>query len=179
MNILNLFLCILLMTSTHSQADSLYRWKDKEGKTHYGDKPAEDSIGAEPRKFGAAPAAGDDELSYGIRKAKQDFPVTLYAAESCGDICVQARALLNKRGVPYTEKNINTNEAIESYKKLTGGTSIPALTVGKSLLRGFEAGQWNSELDVAGYPKIAPFGSRPAPPPSVVKKPEVPVTVAQ
>ena len=33
------------------------------------------------------------------------------------------------------------------------------LTVGKTLLSGFEAGQWNSELDIAGYPKTAPYGA--------------------
>jgi hypothetical protein len=40
------------------------------------------------------------------------------------------------------------------------------------MLIGFEAGQWNSELDIAGYPKTAPYGSRPVPP--AAGKPDVP-----
>ena len=172
MKFLFLAFCLLTVAFTNAQADSLFRWADRDGKVHYGDRPAEDAIGAEQKKFGSAPAAGDDELSYGVRKAKQDFPVTLYSAANCGDICVQARSLLNKRGVPYVEKNLASKEDAEAFKKLTGGDGIPALTVGKTLLNGFEAGQWNSELDIAGYPKTAPYGSRPVPP--VVAKPDAP-----
>jgi len=172
MKFISLLICLLAVAFTNAHADSLFRWVDKAGKVHYGDKPAEDAIGAEQKKFGAAPATGDDELSYGVRKAKQDFPVTLYSAANCGDTCVQARSLLNKRGVPYAEKNLATKEDIDAFKKLTGGNSVPALTVGKSLLSGFEAGQWNSELDIAGYPKTAPYGSRPVSP--AAAKPEAP-----
>lgn len=163
-----LSLVLLVFNAVH--ADTLYRWVDKEGKVHYGDRPAEDAVNTEQKKFGASAAQGDDELSYGIRKAKQDFPVTLYAAANCGDYCVQARALLNKRGVPFVEKPLVTKEEIEAFKKLTGGDTIPTLMVGKSPLRGFEAGQWNSELDIAGYPKIAPYGTKPAQP--AAAKPE-------
>ena len=161
---------LLLVGMTHAQAEGLFRWVDKAGKVHYGDKPAEDAIGAEQKKFGAHSASGDDELSYGVRKAKQDFPVTVFVAANCGDLCVQARALLNKRGVPFAEKTLSTKEDLDAYKKLTGGTSVPALSVGKTVLNGFEAGQWHSELDIAGYPKTAPFGSRPAQTP--VAKPD-------
>lgn len=167
-------ICLLAAALANAQADSLFRWVDKDGKVHYGDKPAADAVAAEQKKFGAAPTAGEDGLSYGTRKARQDFPVTLYSAANCGDPCVQARSFLNKRGIPYIENNLATNEAVDAFKKLTGGYNIPALTVGKTLLNGFEAGQWNSELDIAGYPRTAPYGSRP-PPPTVIK-PEIPAT---
>ena len=176
MKIFLLSICLLLVTPTNAQADSLFRWTDKDGKVHYGDKPAEDAIGTEQKKFGA-PNISDDDLPYAVRKARQDFPVTLYSMADCGDPCAQARFLLNKRGIPYVEKNLATNEDIDAFKKLTGGNNIPALTVGKSLLNGFAAAQWNSELDVAGYPKIAPYGSRPVPP--VVGKPAVPAATDQ
>ena len=90
-----------------AQADSLYRWVDKDGKVHYGDRPAEDAVKAEQKRFaGPSAAAGDDDLPYSVRKAKQDFPVTLYVSQNCGDLCVQARSLLNKRGIPFAEKNL-------------------------------------------------------------------------
>lgn len=152
---------LLLLVIAGAQAESLFRWVDKDGKVHYGDRPAEDAIGAQQKRFGSQSATGEDELSYGVRKARQDFPVTLYVAANCAELCVQARSLLNKRGIPFAEKSLNTQEDLDAYKKLTGGTSIPALTVGKTVLSGFEAGQWNSELDIAGYPKTAPYGSRP------------------
>jgi glutaredoxin len=163
---------IIFMCVGVAQADSLFRWKDKDGKVHYGDKPADDAVDTEQKKFGAAGAAGDDELPYSLRKAKQDFPVTLYTAANCGEVCAQAAALLGKRGVPYTEKKIATNEEAAALKKLSGGNSVPILMVGKSILNGFEAGQWNSELDIAGYPKTAPYGVKITP--AVVKKVDAP-----
>ena len=104
----NIFIsiCLLAIMTSHAQAESLYRWVDKDGKVHYGDRPAEDAVGAQQKKFGAPVSAGDDDLPYSVRKAKQDFPVTLYVSANCGDLCVQARSFLNKRGVPFTEKNI-------------------------------------------------------------------------
>lgn len=153
---LGLFL-ILLNTA---QAGSLYRWTDKDGKVHYGDRPAEDALAAEQKKF--SDTAGEVDLPYGVRKARQDFPVTLYVSSNCGEYCVHARALLNRRGVPFVEKNIATKEDVASLKQITGGDSTPALTVGRTPIIGFEAGQWNRELDIAGYPQSAPYGVRPA-----------------
>jgi len=172
MRLLFISIGLLLITFADTQADGLFRWVDKDGQVHYGDRPATDAIGAEQKKFAVQPASADDELSYIVRKAKQDFPVTLYVSANCADYCDQGRSLLNKRGIPFVEKNIVTPEDLESYKKLTGGAKVPALTVGKTLLNGFEAGQWNSELDIAGYPKTAPYGSHPRPP--AVPKTQVP-----
>ena len=170
MKILFLSFGLLVMVFSNAHADSLYRWVDKEGKVHYGDRPAEDAIMPEQKKFGAPPDAGDDDLSYNVRKAKQDFPVTLYTTADCGEQCVLASSFLNKRGIPFIEKKLSTKAEFDAFKKQTGGTGVPALTVGKSLLSGFEAGQWNSELDLAGYPKTAAYGSRPVKP--AVVKPE-------
>ncbi len=171
-----LAICILIIAVNNVTAASLFKWVDKEGKVHYGDKPDEGAIKAEQKKF-AAPSADDDNLSYGVRKAKQAFPVTMFVASNCAEICVQARALLNKRGVPFAEKNLVTQEDIDAFKAKTGVKTIPTLMVGKSVLEGFETGLWNSELDIAGYPKIAPYGSRPVQP--AAAKPEVPVESAK
>lgn len=162
----NIFISIfvLLAVSGYAQAETLYRWVDKDGKVHYGDRPAEDAVAAEQKKFSAPPATDDDGLSYGMRKARQNFPVTLYLSPGCGDACTQARIFLNKRGVPFVEKNLATQEDIKAFKEKTGGNTVPVLMVGKSQLSGFGAEQWNSELDIAGYPRTAPYGSRPVPP---------------
>lgn len=172
MKLLLLTMILLQLVATHAQADSIIRWVDKEGKVHYGDRPAEDAVKSEQKRFGPAPTVTDEDMPYTVRKAKQDFPVKLYVTESCGDYCVQARSFLNKRGVPFLEKNLVTKEDVDEFKEKTGGNSIPALTVGNTLLSGFEAGQWNSELDIAGYPKTAPYGARLLPP--AVVKPSTP-----
>jgi glutaredoxin len=160
-------LLVLLVSIGSAQADTLYRWQDKEGKVHYGDRPAADAVDAESKRFAAPATAGEGDLPYSVRKAMQDFPVTLYVTPSCGDYCVQARAFLNKRGVPFSEKNVASKEEIEEFKRITSGEAVPTLIVGKSILKGYESGQWNAELDMAGYPKSAPYGMKPQAPAAV------------
>lgn len=148
------------------QAESLFRWVDSEGKVHYGERPEQGATKVEQKKFQAPTLTADDLLPFDARQARQNFPVTLYVAERCGDPCVQAAEFLNKRGIPYTEKALVWKEDVEVFQKLTGGNRVPALTIGKTVLSGFEAGQWDSELDIAGYPKTAPLGVRMLPTPA-------------
>lgn len=155
---------ILLNAGAH--ADTLYRWVDSEGKVHYGERPEQGAVEITKKKFTPPTVTDDDLLPYESRLARQNFPVTLYVGNGCGDPCVQAAEFLHKRGIPYTEKALVWKEDVEAFKKLTGSNSVPALTIGKIVLNGFEAGQWGSELDIAGYPKTAPIGVRPYTPPS-------------
>jgi len=162
-----LSICLSAMLSNYAHAETLYRWVDKDSKVHYGDKPAEDAIKAESKKFSAPAASDEDGLPYTVRKARQDFPVTLYVATNCGDFCIQARALLNMRGVPFVEKELRSKAEIDDFKTNTGGAKVPSLTIGRNFIEGFDARQWNGELDFAGYPKTAPYGSRQAQPAAI------------
>ncbi len=138
------------------EAGELYRWVDAQGKVHYGDAPPPDAAQVETRKFSDA-VASDDYLSYETRRAQQNFPVTLYVAGNCGEYCNQARSLLNKRGIPFNEKKLQTQEEIDAFKAVSGSDITPTLAVGKIFLKGFLAEQWQGELDAAGYPKTAPY----------------------
>jgi len=143
--------CLVLMSSG-TQAGELYRWVDAKGDVHYGDVPPVEATQIEVRKFADVAAPGED-LPYETRHAQQDFPVVLYVAENCIEYCNQARNLLSKRGIPFSEKMLLTKEEIDDFKVISGFDSVPALSVGKTYLRGFQSEQWNSELDIAGYPK--------------------------
>ncbi|HEY6094644.1 MAG TPA: glutaredoxin family protein [Gallionellaceae bacterium] len=148
-----------------AHADSLYRWVDSAGHVHYGDRPESQASKVEKKNFsGTSDAAEDELLPYASRVARQNFPVTMYVAENCGDLCVQARGLLNKRGIPFTEKFISTAAESKALVELAGSFAIPTLVVGRTVLKGFDASQWQNELDIAGYPKTAPYGVRPVPP---------------
>ena len=171
MKVLILLVCLLTVSLGPVQAETVYRWKDKDGKVHYGDRPAESAVETQKKSFNAAGASGADELPYSVRKARQDFPVTLYISSKCGLYCEQARAFLSKRGIPYAEKNPQNKEELEAFKLKTGGNVVPVLTVGISVLSGFEAAQWNNELDIAGYPKAAPYGVPTVVPASQPKQP--------
>jgi glutaredoxin len=148
---------LLVLAIGSVQAGGLYRWVDKSGNVHYGDVPTEEAAQIEQKKFGTAPETADADLPYATRLARQNFPVTLYVFTDCGDPCQQARDFLKKRGVPFAEKNLTTKEDIDDFKRKSGVDTAPTLSVGKDWLKGFETGQWNSELDIAGYPKTAPY----------------------
>ncbi len=156
---------MVMQLTLSAQAESVFHWVDSEGKVHYEDIPAADAAKVEEKKFTLPAPSDDDALSYETRRAKQNFPVTLYVAERCGESCVQAREFLSKRGIPFVEKSLASKEDNEAFMKASGGNAIPTLAVGRNFLKGFEVGQWGSELDIAGYPKTAPYGARPIVPP--------------
>lgn len=167
------FLCAALLLAIGSaQAEGLYRWVDKSGAVHYGDVPTEEAAGVEKKKFGADHELDNADLPYETRRAVERFPVTLYVASNCAEPCQQARDLLNKRGIPFTEKSLHTQKEFDDFKRQTGSDSVPTLTVGKRYLKGFQAEQWNGELSTAGYPKLAPYRPQVNTKP-VVKKPAV------
>ena len=133
-------------------ADELYRWVDQAGKMHYSDIPAVGITGIKIINLNSAPANDEAGLSYETRRAKQNFPVTLYVATNCGDICQEARNLLLKRGVPFDEKNLTTQAEFVAFKELSNSDGVPTLVVGRNWVKGFQSQQWHAELDVAGYP---------------------------
>ena len=140
---------------TESSAGNLYRWVDKDGKVHYTDQPPPpDAKSAERKKLGDKGV--EATVPYSLQRAMKDFPVTLYTANDCGDPCKLGAALLSKRGIPFKEKNARDSGVTEEISALTGGKQeVPVLTVGRSVLRGFEEAAWKSSLDSAGYPSTA------------------------
>lgn len=153
--VLSLFIFFTLCST--AQAAGLYRWVDETGKVHYGDVPAPEIKQAEKKKFSDVKGAPNADLPYESRRAIQNFPVTLYVAENCKDPCQKARDLLQKRGVPFTEKILSDEQGMNEFRKISGSEQTPTVSIGKVWLSGFQAEQWNGELDVAGYPKVAPY----------------------
>ncbi len=157
-----MFFAMFCVLAANAQAE-LYRSVDSHGKVHYSDSPLPGTDDVEQLKLGAQPTP-DDSLPYETQRAQKNFPVTLYIAPGCGAPCSDARSFLNKRGIPYTEHDLDTTEKVEAYRKDTGGLQIPSITIGNTRLTGFIDSTWNKELDFAGYPKSAPFRPRTAQP---------------
>jgi glutaredoxin len=80
------------------------------------------------------------------------FPVTLYTSDDCSP-CEAGRRVLQGRGVPFTERRVLNEDDAEALTRLSGGRSVPTLTIGSQALRGFSEGDWQSYLDAAGYPR--------------------------
>jgi glutaredoxin len=136
-------------------AAQLYQWKDAEGRMMYSDQPPPPSVrNAQQKSFkGNFIEIGE---SYAAKTAREKYPITLYAS-ACGAPCDQARQLLNERGAPFSNKDPQASpEARAELQKLTGSLGVPVLVLGSDKIDGFDAAQWQSALDRAGYPKSAP-----------------------
>lgn len=155
--------CSVLAVASAAGAQTTYRWIDKAtGQTVFSDQPPPPGARVVETKEGQS--KGDErQLPYAVRQAAEKYPVTLYTSTNCTDVCTSARALLNGRGVPFSEKLLSNPEEVTEIAKQMGNESfIPGLTVGTQRFAGFEAGSWNNLLDLAGYPKTAPYGSKPS-----------------
>ena len=152
-----LVLCLAL--SSLAVSAETYRWVDPHGRTVISDSPP-------PGRARDVTKSGDgvsiDSLPYSVRVAAENYPVTLYTSADCTKECKDARDLLNNRGVPFAERMVQKQEDVDELKQLVGDYFVPALKVGKQSFRGFEAGAWNNLLDLAGYPKTAPYGTKPS-----------------
>jgi len=142
---------LLLAAALPAAAQSAYRWVDEQGRVQYSDQPPPQSIKKfEERKV--QPNRGDALEPYENRKAASSFPVTLYTGKDCGKPCDDGRALLKKRGVPFSETSIETAEQVAEFKKRFGTEPyVPALAVGRKMEAGLAEGLWHSLLDDAGY----------------------------
>jgi glutaredoxin len=152
-----LFLAGLLLAMGAAQAGEVYRWVDKNGNVHYGDVPVDEDAEkvkiTAPPPADAASAVEGVNIPYEARLVSKNFPVVLYVTEKCGDVCKRAREFLVKRKIPFSETVLKTQEEFDAFHKRTGLDAIPALSVGRNWLKGFQEQQWQSELDAAGYPK--------------------------
>ena len=145
--------CLTLLATAASAQTSVYRWVDREGKVHFSDTPPpSDAQNASQKTVGGGYTSRD--YPYAVQMAMKKNPVTLYTAPSCGEACTSGRDLLSKRGIPFSERDAQSNaQAQDALKKLIGGLEVPVLVVGASTLKGYEQAQWSEALDSAGYPK--------------------------
>jgi glutaredoxin len=132
---------------------ALYKVVGPDGKVTYTDRPPVTDTAGKVNAFKPGHAAVPDTgLPAELRQAVSRYPVTLYGAADCVP-CDSARQLLTQRGVPHAEKRVITEEDVRAYEQLTGGRTMPALSIGGQILRGLNTTEWMSYLDAAGYPK--------------------------
>jgi glutaredoxin len=146
----SLLLTALLAGSTLAQAQ-LYKSVGPDGKVTYSDSPPASAAKVETRTFGS-PNADTSNLPYELAQAVKNNPVTLYSGSECAP-CDEARKFLNTRGVPFSEKTINSNADIEKLRLLDKDAQLPLLLIGRIKQKGFESSAWSRALTAAGYPE--------------------------
>ena len=140
------------LLATAAQAQQVHRIVGPDGKVTFSDRAPEDKK-AQSTVLSTASGGGasNPALPSELRQVASRFPVTLYTGESCSP-CQQARQLLVQRGVPFTERSVNTNDDIDALRRLSGESALPFGTIGRQQLRGFSDAEWTQYLDAAGYP---------------------------
>ncbi len=150
--------------SLHVNAQQLYKIVGADGKVTYSDQPPPaapgskviagraGSLGNTTAADTGAPNTGN--LSLDVRTAASKSPVTLYTSKDCAP-CGLGRSLLAARGVPFSEKIVDSVADNEALRKLTGDTTMPVAIIGGVQLKGFSESQWTDYLDAAGYPKTS------------------------
>lgn len=145
----SLGLALLLCMSAASA--QMYKWVDANGKTHFTDTPPPAAAKTAPIKAGAGGNVATS-FPYALADAVARNPVTLYTTDAC-TACDNGRALLRRKGIPFTEKTVTTKADQEKLKELGAGERLPILMVGRSKSSGFAASIWESALSLASYPE--------------------------
>lgn len=189
------FLAVTALTFAGSLIGSsalaqVYRIVGPDGKVTFSDKPpVESSTGKVTNAAGGNSSSGP-VLPFELRQVANKFPVTLYTGDNCSP-CVNAKAMLAGRGIPFVEKTVTSNEDSQALQRISGETSLPFATIGGQQLKGFSDSEWTQFLNAAGYPKTSalPVGYRQVPPtplvaiaaapaPAAAPKPAAPVQAA-
>jgi glutaredoxin len=163
-----------------AQAQPIYRAVGPDGKVTFSDKPPISASNVTATGAGGKPLdIGAPVLPPALRQLVGKYPVTIYTSSSCAP-CGTGRALLSGRGVPFTEKTVNTNDDAQALQRISGDTSLPFLTIGGQQIKGYSDAEWTQFLDAAGYPKTSALPANyrnPAAAPLVaVQKPPTPAT---
>lgn len=178
---------LVLATTVLAALPALAQFKvvGPDGRITYTDRPpvGDTAKVAAFRAGGSGEVATNASLPQDLRQVASRYPVTLYTAADCAP-CDAGRQLLAQRGIPYVEKRAASDEDHHALVRITGGNTIPVLTVGSQVLRGHNPNEWANYLDAAGYPQESrlPRGWKPpAATPLVAKteaKPPPPTTTA-
>ncbi|CAH0352717.1 glutaredoxin domain-containing protein [Aquabacterium sp. CECT 9606] len=128
---------------------ALYKVVGPDGRVTYTDRPPADRPAATLKTNGTVVQATG--LPFELQRVASQYPVTFYSSSKCPP-CDSARQMLQGRGIPYTEKTVETSEDILTLQKQEGVQQLPVLKVGSKQLVGFTQADWSGYLDAAGYP---------------------------
>lgn len=147
----------------------VYRIVGPDGRVTFSDQPPAQGAAPAAPAGASSSSGGQVTLPFALRQVASRFPVVLYTGANCTP-CDSGRAMLNARGIPYTEKTVSTPNDGEALKRLSGDTTLPFLTIGGQQIKGYSDAEWTQFLNAAGYPQqsaLPPNYRRPAPSPLV------------
>jgi glutaredoxin len=79
------------------------------------------------------------------RVSKRNSGVVLYYADWCG-YCKKARRWLDERNVAYDLRDVDVSRYGEELAEVSGSKSVPVLSVGGEIIRGFNPAEYERAL---------------------------------
>ncbi len=149
----NAAIAALLVISTVTGAVShatVYSWVDKNGNVVYQDQPPPaGAADVQVRNLDVGP----DRAGRAADESAAKRAIVLYTVPHC-DSCDMVREYLKRRDIPFSEMNVATDfKTQQKMRKAVGDLTVPTVTVGSKVIRGYVPSQLSSALDHAGYLK--------------------------
>jgi glutaredoxin len=160
-------------------AAAQYKVVNADGSITYTDRPPVAAANVRITQMGpggAAPASNvEAALPPELQQVVRRYPVALYTTNECAT-CERAREYLQRRGIPYRERQALNADDVQALERLVGSRAVPSLTVGPQPLVGYDVNQWAEYLDAAGYPRESklPRGWQPPAPTPLTERPPAP-----
>jgi len=135
-----------------AQAQAHYKVVGPDGKITYTDRLTGPTSGkVTPLGANGSTATESAALPAELQRAVERYPVTLFITVDCAP-CDNARAMLRQRGIPHSEKIVQSGDDADALQRLTGTRDVPTLLIGVQAVPGFAPESWNAYLNAAGYP---------------------------
>ena len=136
-------------------AASLYKWVDEDGNVTYQDTPPPKDVEFEETELRAPTKPLPGSVGAKIEAAALEHPVSLYTVPDC-DSCDLVRLFLERRSIPFAEKDVKLNTAMQQeLLALTEGLTVPTTTIGSQIVKGFNKISMTEALERAGFPGVS------------------------
>lgn len=134
-----LLLVLALVAAGTAAAQGIYRWTDAQGKVHYSSEPPPGVRAGEVRariNSYSAPVEVNTAPAVPRTQAAATGPVVMYATSWCS-YCAKARAYFGRKGIAYTEYDVEKSPTANAEFKRLGGRGVPLILVGREKMNGF------------------------------------------
>ena len=140
--------CCCLVVSSFTLEAEIYKWKDKDGRTHFSDRlPVNENVVQVKLKINSYTdtAIISTPVSF-LKESRSEKEVVMYSTAWCPS-CRKAKAYYKERGIDFKEYDVETSEkGKEDFQEL-GGSGVPIILVGEKRLNGFSKSAFDTIYD--------------------------------
>ncbi len=139
-----LILAVFIFGIFSGASAEIYKWKDDHGVMHFSSTPPAagqvEQVHVQVNSFSSTAKDGKSKFKFNpgliTTRGSSSSKVVMYSTQRCG-YCKQARRYFNKKGIPFSEYDVeNTQKGKADYRKLNG-RGVPIILVGNQRMDGF------------------------------------------